>query len=96
MGWENGNYRYTLGVLKDISRCYNRIYQGLEFSYRGWVYHVEFNPFRIAEFKADFDISLRQLPLYLSRVVKREIRGETINNRLLQQAYNAMLIMLGK
>lgn len=93
MGWEDGNYRYTLGTLKDISRCYNRIYQGLEFSHRGWVYHVEFNPFRIAEFKADFDRVLKRMPGNLRRVVRKDIRGETTNS-LLQQAHNRMLIIL--
>ena len=55
MGWINDKYFYSTGALKSIAENYLRIYEGLPLSWRTEIY----NPWAIAEYKADFDRALR-------------------------------------
>jgi hypothetical protein len=81
-------YRYTVSVLRDIARCYDRIYEdGLTLTHRGWVYHIEYNPFRLAEYKADFDIALKKLPRRLRKAVRNDIKGGVMDG---YEAYSQM------
>ena len=55
MPWVNDytEFQYTAGLLRVVAKNYARIYEGLPM-----LHGDEVNPFRIAEYKADFDIAL--------------------------------------
>ncbi len=57
MGWRDGKYYYSSGVLKAIAANYATIYEGLPVSWR----RDEYNLWSLAEFKADFDIALKAI-----------------------------------
>lgn len=53
MGWKNDKYEYSKGILQRIAWCYVSIYDGIP----ALNYEIT-NLYSIAEFKADFDLSL--------------------------------------
>lgn len=57
MGWRDGKYYYSPGVLKAIAANYTTIYEGLPVSWKT----EEYNLWSLAEFKADFDMALRSI-----------------------------------
>lgn len=54
MPWIKNEYIYTKKLLKAIAGNYQLIYEGLPLSWKTEIY----NPWSIAEYKADFDIAL--------------------------------------
>ena len=76
-----------------IADSYHNIYQGLEFTSKKRDILV-YNLFSIAEFKADFDISLKKLPKYLREVVENEIKGQGRYDPLLYKAFRMMADIL--
>ena len=54
MPWINNEFIYTKKLLKAIAKSYESIYEGLPVSWKAEVY----NPWAIAEYKADFDVAL--------------------------------------
>ena len=57
MPWIKDEFIYTKGILKAIAENYSDIYSGLPLSWKTEVY----NPWLIAEYKADFDRALSAL-----------------------------------
>ena len=53
--WKDGQYYYSTRVLKSIAENYLTLDDGLPLSWRVEIY----NPWAIAEFRADFDMALR-------------------------------------
>ena len=54
-------FRYTTSTVRSIAECYEEAYEnGIEFKDRkGFTRFVEFNPFSVAEYLADFTRSRR-------------------------------------
>jgi len=52
--WKDDKYIYTKGILTAIAYNYNHIYEGVEFRFG----HAEYDPYKIVEFKVDFDMAL--------------------------------------
>ena len=57
MGWVNGKYIYSAGVLKAIAAHYVTIYDGLPVSWKT----EEYNLWSLAEYRADFDNALKAI-----------------------------------
>lgn len=57
MGWVNGEYFYTTGVLRAIAANYLTLYNGFPVSWR----KDEYDLTNIAEYKADFDRALNAI-----------------------------------
>ena len=72
MGWHEGKYYYRVGLLRYIAENYDHLYtEGIAFD----GLYEEYNLFRIAEYKADFDISLKKLPRRMRKVIEAVIQG---------------------
>lgn len=83
MAWREGYYYYTVRLLRYIADNWNSLYtDGIEFSEE----RATTNPFDIAEFRADFDISLHSLSKRQRKVIEADRDGVS-DNVLEQRGY---------
>jgi len=95
MGWQADGYHYSIGVLKDIAHSYDTIYDGLELTYKDITYATIYNPWALAEYRADFSMALEKLPFDMRSIVKKDMGGYRIRDyKLLNSAYRTMTATL--
>ncbi len=83
MGLREGKYYYTVRLLRYLADNWDNLYQdGIEFNEE----HATYNPFEIAEFRADFDIALRYLGKRMRKVIEADRQGIP-DNDLEQRGY---------
>ena len=70
MAWVNDRFFYSIRLLRSIAESYENIYDGLEVGL-----YVETNGFRLAEYRADFDIARRQLGRRKRKFIELIVRG---------------------
>ena len=63
-------FDYSIRLLRSIAECYEEIYDGLDMGI-----YTETNPFRLAEYRADFCLALKQLTGRKKKIMELIIKG---------------------
>ena len=81
MAWVNDRFYYSIRLLRSICGSYENIYDGLEVGL-----YVETNPFRLAEYRADFDLARRHLGRRKRKFIELIINGYE-NGELIKRGF---------